>query len=187
MKSRSKIIVVISLVSLILWSGVPAFAQEEEGGVGGGAGKELAPAEEGKAGVKDTGGLKKIGEGGVLEMEEVIIEGRLERPVGLFLKRQEPDFKTVRFARDFWDDILQPIDKEEFEKAVKETKFDIVKNPLLWIATTTTVMSGAASGYQYYNGEKSNATHLAIVCGSAAAGMLVLILIDRVRAPEVLR
>ena len=177
----------ILLVSLLVWAIAPALAQEEEGTTEGGTGTDYVPTEEGKAGVEDTGGLKRIGEGGVLEMEEVIIEGRLERPVGLFLKRQDPDFATPRFARSFWDDILQPIDKEEFEKAVKETKFDFVKNPLLWVATSTAILSGAASGYQYYNGEKSSGTHLAIVCGSAAAATLVLIIIDKARTPEVLK
>jgi hypothetical protein len=176
------------LAALIVWAVTPALAQEEEGTAeGGGTGGEYVPTEEGKAGVEDTGGLKKIGEGGVLEMEEVIIEGRLERPVGLFLKRQDPDLKKVRVEKSFWDDILQPIDKEEFEKAVRETKFDFVKNPFLWASTSTTILAGAASGYQYYTGEKTNATHLAIVCGSAAATTLILIIIDKARAPEVLK
>jgi hypothetical protein len=181
MRKELKKPVSVLLMALIIWAVVPAFAQEETG-----TSDEYVPPE-GKAGVEDTGGLKSVGKGGVLEMEEIIIEGRLERPVGLFLKRQEPDFKTVRFARDFWDDILQPIDKEEFEKAVKETKFDFVKNPFLWVSTSATILAGAASGYQYYNGEKSSGTNLAIVCGSAAAATLVLIIIDKARTPEVLK
>jgi hypothetical protein len=182
MRKELKKPVSVLLTALIIWAVVPAFAQEEAE-----TGGEYVPTEEGRAAVEDTGGLKRVGEGGVLEMEEIIIEGRLERPVGLFLKRQEPDFKTVRFARDFWDDILQPIDKEEFEKAVKETKFDFVKNPLLWVSTSATVLAGAASGYQYYNGAKSSGTDFAIVCGSAAAATLVLIIIDKARTPEVLK
>ncbi|UCE26679.1 MAG: hypothetical protein JSW52_10070 [Candidatus Coatesbacteria bacterium] len=174
----------ILIVSSLVWIMAPALAQEGAG-EGGGA-REYVPTGEGMAAVEDTGGVAGY-EGDVLHMEEVIIEGRLERPVGLFLKRQDPDFATPRFARSFWDDILQPIDKEEFEKAVKETKFDFVKNPLLWVSTSTAILSGAASGYQYYNGEKSSGTHLAIVCGSAAAASLVLIIIDKARAPEVLR
>lgn len=183
MRKELKKPVSVLLLILIIWTVVPVFAQEETetGGEG------VPTPTEGKAGVEDTGGLKSVGEGGVLEMEEIIIEGRLERPVGLFLKRQEPDFKTVRFARNFWDDILQPIDKEEFEKAVKETKFDFVKNPFLWVSTSATILAGAASGYQYYNGEKSSGTNLAIVCGSAAAATLVLIIIDKARTPEVLK
>jgi hypothetical protein len=176
----------ILLVSSLVWAIAPALAQEEEGAGEGGTGTEYVPAGEGKAAVEDTGGVAGY-EGDVLHMEEVIIEGRLERPVGLFLKRQDPDFATPRFARSFWDDILQPIDKEEFEKAVKETKFDFVKNPFLWVSTSTAILSGAASGYQYYNGDKGNATHLAIVCGSAAAATLVLIIIDKARTPEVLK
>jgi|GEM_PF-888079 len=178
--------VCILLASLLVWAAAPALAQEEEGATEGGGATEYTPTGEGMAAVEDTGSIAKY-EGDVLEMEEVIIEGRLERPVGLFLKRQDPDFATPRFARNFWDDILQPIDKEEFEKAVKETKFDFVKNPLLWVSTSTAILSGAASGYQYYNGEKTSGTDLAIVCGSAAAATLVLIIIDKARTPEVLK
>jgi hypothetical protein len=131
------------------------------------------------AGVEDTGGMTGIGEGGELLMEEITIEGRLEKPVGLFLKRQEPVFSAVHFTRNFWDDILNPLDKEEFEKAVKESKFDIVKNPLLWIAVTSTILTGAACGYQYYNGESTSGLSLAIACGVSAASMGVLLLIDK--------
>jgi len=176
----------VLLVSSLVWAVAPAIAQEGEESPAAGTGTEYVPTGEGMAAVEDTGGVARY-EGNILEMEEVIIEGRLERPVGLFLKRQDPDFATPRFARSFWDDILQPIDKEEFEKAVKETKFDFVKNPFLWVSTSTTILSGAASGYQYYNGEKSSGTQLAIVCGSAAAATLILIIIDKARTPEVLK
>ncbi len=132
-------------------------------------------------GVEDTGGMTGIGEGGELLMEEITIEGRLERPVGLFLKRQEPVFSAVHFTRNFWDDILNPLDKEEFEKAVKESKFDMVKNPLLWIAVTSTILTGAAAGYQFYNKESTSWLSLAIACGVSAASMGVLLLIDKVK------
>ena len=130
-------------------------------------------------GAEDTGGMTGVGAGGELLMEEITIEGRLERPVGLFLKRQEPVFSAVHFTRNFWDDILNPLDKEEFEKAVKESKFDIVKNPLLWIAVTSTILTGAAAGYQYYNKENTSGMSMAIACGVSAAAMGVLILIDK--------
>jgi hypothetical protein len=151
--------------------GVPALAQEE--GAGGGS----------DAGVKEEAGVKaeKLATGEYL-FEETVIEGRLEKPVALFIKRQQPEFKSVRFSRDFWDDILRPIDKEEFERAIKETKFDYVKNPLLWMAVATAATSGAAAGYQAYNKESGQVKVYGIVAGAAATTSLVLILIDRGRA-----
>lgn len=139
-------------------------------------------ADEGGAGVKEESGVKatKLATG-EYEFEETIIEGRLEKPVALFIKRQQPEFKTVRFARDFWDDILRPIDKEEFEKANKETKFDYVKNPLLWLATATAVTSASAAGYQVYNKEWGQVKFFGVTAGVAAAGMGVLIIIDKNR------
>jgi hypothetical protein len=189
MRKSFKRPVSVFLVSSLVWMAAPVLAQEEEGTAESGTGTEYVPSEKGKAVVEDTEGVSiKKSESDVYEFDDpIIIEGRLERPVGLFLKRQDPDFATPRFARSFWDDILQPIDKEEFEKAIKETKFDFVKNPLLWISTSTAIISGAASGYQHYNGEKTSGTDLAIVCGSAAAATLVLIITDKARTPEVLK
>jgi len=132
-------------------------------------------------GAADTGGMTGIGEGGELLMEEITIEGRLERPVGLFLKRQEPVFSAVHFTRNFWDDILNPLDKEEFEKAVKESKFDIVKNPLLWLAVTSAILTGAAAGYQYYNKENTSGLSFGIACGVSSAAMGALFLIDKAK------
>lgn len=152
------------LAALLVFGATAVFAQEE---------KMVS------AGAEDTGGMTGVGEGGELLMEEITIEGRLERPVGLFLKRQEPVFSAVHFTRNFWDDILNPLDKEEFEKAVKESKFDIVKNPLLWIAVTSTILSGAACGYQLYNKENTSALSMGITCGVSAAAMGVLLIIDK--------
>lgn len=134
----------------------------------------------GGAGIKEEGGVKaKRLATGEYEFEETVIEGRLEKPVYLFIKRQQPEFKTVRFARDFWDDILRPIDKEEFEKAVKESKFDYVKNPLLWMAVATAASAGAAAGYQVYNKEWGQVQVYGIAAGSGAVSALVLWFIDR--------
>lgn len=156
----------LALAALIIFAATAVFAQED---------KMVA------VGAEDTGGMTGVGEGGELLMEEITIEGRLERPVGLFLKRQEPVFSAVHFTRNFWDDILNPLDKEEFEKAVKESKFDIVKNPLLWIAVTSTILTGAACGYQYYNGETTSGLSMGISCGVSAAAMGVLLLIDKAK------
>jgi hypothetical protein len=164
----TKGIAVIIILGLGL-CGLPALGQEEGG--------------EGAAGVKEEAGVRaeKLATGEYL-FEETVIEGRLEKPVALFIKRQQPEFKTVRFSRDFWDDILRPIDKEEFERAIKETKFDYVKNPLLWMAVATAATAGSAAGYQAYNEEWGQVKAYGIVAGAAATTSLVLILIDRGRA-----
>ncbi|UCH77535.1 MAG: hypothetical protein JSU81_07290 [Candidatus Coatesbacteria bacterium] len=161
----------VIIVAALAFASAPAAAQE--GGEAGG---------EGDAGIKEEAGVRaeKLATGEYM-FEETVIEGRLEKPVALFIKRQQPDFATVRFARDFWDDILRPIDKEEFERAIKETKFDYVKNPLLWMAVTTAATTGAAAGYQAYNEEWGQVKVYGITCGAAAASALVLILIDRGR------
>ncbi|NIT37003.1 MAG: hypothetical protein GTN49_10990 [candidate division Zixibacteria bacterium] len=149
----------------------PAFGQEGETTGGGGAE------------IKEEAGVEaKRTETGEYIFREVVIEGRLERPVALFIKRQQPEFKSVRFARDFWDDILRPIDKEEFEKAFKETRFDYVKNPLLWMAVATASTAGAVAGYQAYNEEWAQVKVYGISAGAAAATAVVLVLIDRGRA-----
>jgi hypothetical protein len=167
-KNLSKKGIAVIIVFGLGLCGMPALAQEEGGG---------------GAGVKEEAGVRaeKLATGEYL-FEETVIEGRLEKPVALFIKRQQPEFKTVRFSRDFWDDILRPIDKEEFERAIKETKFDYVKNPLLWMAVATAVTAGSATGYQAYNKESGQVKAYGIVAGAAATTSLVLILIDRGRA-----
>jgi hypothetical protein len=148
----------------------PALGQEEEG-------------------VKEEGGVEveRSATGDVIIYEvPLVVEGRLEKPVTLFLKRQQPDFKTVRFDRDFWDDILKPIDKEEFRESVAPKPFDYVKNPLLWMAVATAVSSGAAAGYQAYNDEWPQLRVYGATAGAATAAAVILVLIDRAwaRAPR---
>lgn len=162
----------VIIIAALAFSWAPALGQEE-GGEG---------AAGGDAEIKEEAGVEaeRTAEGEYV-FKEVVIEGRLERPVALFIKRQQPDFKTVRFARDFWDDILRPIDKEEFERAIHETKFDYVKNPLLWMAVATAVTAGGAAGYQAYNEEWTQVKVYGITAGAAATAAVVLILIDRSR------
>lgn len=166
----------VIIIAVIAFGWAPALGQEEggEGGTGGGA--EIKE----EAGVE----AERTAEGEYI-FKEVVIEGRLERPVALFIKRQQPDFKTVRFARDFWDDILRPIDKEEFERAMKETKFDYVKNPLLWMAVATATTAGGAAGYQAYNEEWAQVKVYGITAGAAATAAVILVLIDRGRTRAV--
>lgn len=141
-----------------------------------------APAlgQEGRADVKEEGGVEveKLPSGD-MKLPPVVIEGRLERPVTLFLKRQQPDFKTVRFDRDFWDDILRPIDKEEFKDSIAPKTFDYVKNPLLWMAVATAGTAAAAAGYQTYNGEWPQVRVYGITAGAATAAAAALVIIDR--------
>lgn len=158
----------VIIIAAIGLGWAPALAQEE----GGGGGAEIKE----EAGVE----AERTAEGEYV-FKEVVIEGRLEKPVALFIKRQQPEFKTVRFARDFWDDILRPIDKEEFEKAWRERAFDYVKNPLLWMAVATATTAGAAAGYQAYNEEWAQVKVYGISAGAAAATAVVLILVDRGR------
>lgn len=140
----------------------PAFAQE-------------------RADVKEEGGveIERLADGGIIFVHPVVIEGRLEKPVSLFLKRQEPDFKTVRFDRDFFDDILRPIDKEELDKYATPKAFDYVKNPLLWMAVATAGTSAAAAGYQAYNEEWPQLRVYGITAGAATAAAAALVIIDR--------
>ncbi len=163
----------VIIIAVLSFGWAPALGQEEGGGGG----------TEGGAEIKEEAGVEaeRTAEGEYV-FKEVVIEGRLEKPVALFIKRQQPDFKTVRFARDFWDDILRPIDKEEFERAIRETKFDYVKNPLLWMAVATAATAGSAAGYQAYNEEWAQVKVYGITAGAAATAAVVLILIDRSRA-----
>jgi hypothetical protein len=158
----------VIIIAAVAFGWAPALGQEEGGG--------------GRAEIKEEAGVEaeETPEGEYV-FKEVVIEGRLEKPVALFIKRQQPEFKTVRFARDFWDDILRPIDKEEFEKEIKEAKFDYVKNPLLWMAVATASTAGGAAGYQAYNDEWAQVRVYGITAGAAAATAAVLILIDRGR------
>jgi hypothetical protein len=134
-----------------------------------------------RADVKEEAGveIERLADGGIIFVRPVVIEGRLEKPVSLFLKRQEPDFKTVRFDRDFFDDILRPIDKEELKKYTAPKAFDYVKNPLLWMAVATAGTSAAAAGYQAYNEEWPQVRVYGITAGAATAAAAALVVIDR--------
>jgi len=135
---------------------------------------------EGRADVKEEGGVQveRLASGDVV-FPDVVIEGRLEKPVALFIKRRQPEFNTPRFERDFWDDILRPVDAEEFKKAITPRPFDYVKNPLLWMAVTTAATSGAAAAYQAYNEEWPQVKVYAATAGVAAAAAAALVIVDR--------
>jgi len=174
----------VILITTFLAASAPIWAAEEgtPPATTGGGTTAAGDTGGGSAGIKEEEGVKATKTAaGEYEFEETVIEGRLEKPVALFIRRQQPEFKSVRFARDFWDDILRPIDKEEFEKQYKESRFDYVKNPLLWLAVATAAAAGGAAGYQAYNKETGQVKVYGITAGSAAAAAAVLILIDRSR------
>lgn len=133
------------------------------------------------AGVKEEGGLKfkESGPGEIVVVTPLVVEGRLEKPVALFIKRHEPEFATVRFERDFWDDILRPVDPEAVKRETDSRPYDYVKNPLLWMAVTTAVVSGAATGYQAYNEEWGQVKTYGVTAGAAAAVAAALVVLDR--------
>jgi hypothetical protein len=173
----------VILLAAFLAANAPVWGADEGApATGGGTTPAGNAGGGGTAGVKEEEGVKATKTAaGEYEFEDTIIEGRLEKPVALFIKRQQPEFKSVRFARDFWDDILRPIDKEEFEKQYKESRFDYVKNPLLWLAVATAVSAGSAAGYQAYNKETGQVKVYGITAGTAAVAAGVLVLIDRSR------
>ncbi len=116
--------------------------------------------------------------GELIFLEGLVIEGRLDEPIGLIINRANPEFEMITFERSFMDDILRPIDKEEFEKRVKMKKYmGPVARPILWISSTTCITTGAASIYMFTQKEKGSATALAISAGISGAitGILLLI------------
>jgi len=115
-------------------------------------------------------------EGGVIEFEAMEIIGRIDRPVSLVLERTNPTFEKITFERSFMDDILRPIDKEEFEKKVKMTKFDAVAHPMRWITTTTSITTGAFSIYYYFQPEDEMVRVKALGITSAISAGVTLIL-----------
>jgi hypothetical protein len=116
-------------------------------------------------------------EGDVMEFEEMLIKGRIDRPILLTTARANPEFKKITFERSFMEDILRPIDKEEFEKRVRTTKFDAVRRPLVWISSTTAIVSGSVAGYMYYNEEKGSGLIFAVTAGISAGTALILWLV----------
>lgn len=168
----------VIIIAVLAFGWAPALAQEE--GAGGGQAEAKEGGGGGSAEIKEEAGVEaeRTAEGEYV-FKEVVIEGRLEKPVALFIKRQQPEFTSVRFARDFWDDILRPIDKEEFERAMRERTFDYVKNPILWMAVATASTAGAAAGYQAYNEEWAQVKVYGITAGAAATAAVILILVER--------
>jgi hypothetical protein len=118
--------------------------------------------------------------GELIFTEGLTIEGRLDEPIGLIVNRTNPEFEMITFDRSFMDDILRPIDKEEFEKKLKEKKYmGPVARPLLWISTTACITTSAAAIYMYTQKEKGSGKALAITAGISGAMTAIIYLIYR--------
>ena len=59
-------------------------------------------------------GKKKTG-GGVIELEEITIEGRIQKPNAFYiLERQGLGFEIMELNTSFVDQIVEPVKKEPF-------------------------------------------------------------------------
>ncbi len=117
-------------------------------------------------------------DGEYIELADISITGRAQAPTAVsFLLRTDPDFGTVMLRQTYASQILNPIDKEEFEEGLAVTQRTI-DNPLLWLATGAALLSGIAAGYMDSNGETENAGWLAGGSGVAISAAAVIILID---------
>ena len=86
---RMKMVVIMVMAFLCLSTAVSVFAQEESG--------------------------EKT-----LIMDRIRIRGRIERPEAVYIiDVTNPNFKPIRIERSFQNEILEPVDKDEFEDEIK--------------------------------------------------------------------
>lgn len=150
-----RITAILTIIILLFSLSSYTLAQEEEGGE-----EVVATMEEGK-----------------IVFQEMLIKGRIDRPILLTTARTNPKFEMITFERSFMDDILRPIDKEEFEKRVRTTKFDAVRRPFVWISSTTAIVSGSVAGYMYAKKEKGSGIAFLITAGISGGVALILWLV----------
>jgi hypothetical protein len=111
----------------------------------------------------------------VVELE---IFGRRMAPSQLsFILRTDPEFEKVMLRQTYASQILNPIDKEEFEKGIAVSQRSI-ENPLLWLLTGAGIASGITAGYMDANSETLNANWLAGSAGVALLAAAVIMLVD---------
>jgi len=111
----------------------------------------------------------------VVELE---IFGRRMAPSQLsFILRTDPEFERVMLRQTYASLILNPIDKEEFEKGIAVSQRSI-DNPLLWLVTGAGIASGVTAGYMDANAETLNANWLAGTAGVAFLAAALLMLLD---------
>lgn len=111
----------------------------------------------------------------VVELE---IFGRRMAPSQLsFILRTDPEFEKVMLRQTYASQILNPIDKEEFERGIAVSQRSI-DNPLLWLATGVGIASGVTASYMDANSETLNANWLVGTSGVALLAAAVIMLID---------
>jgi hypothetical protein len=53
-------------------------------------------------------------------MDRIRIRGKIERPEAVYIiDVTNPNFKPIRIERSFQEEILEPVDKDEFEDEIK--------------------------------------------------------------------
>lgn len=63
------------------------------------------------------------GEEKTLIMDRIRIRGQIERPEAVYIiDVTNPNFKPIRIERSFQNEILEPVDKDEFEDELKRKK-----------------------------------------------------------------
>jgi hypothetical protein len=56
-------------------------------------------------------------------MDRIRIRGKIERPEAVYIiDVTNPNFKPIRIERSFQDEILEPVDKDEFEDEIKHNE-----------------------------------------------------------------
>jgi len=94
-----------------------------------------------------------------------------------FILRTDPQFEKVMLRQTYASQILNPIDKEEFEEGIAVSQRSI-ENPFLWLATGAGIASGITAGYMDANSETLNANWLAGTAGVALLVAAVIMLVD---------
>jgi hypothetical protein len=53
-------------------------------------------------------------------MDRITLHGKIERPEAVYIiDITNPEFKPIRMERSYHDELLDPVDKDEFEQEVK--------------------------------------------------------------------
>jgi hypothetical protein len=143
-----KLNTLIFAVMMVLIGLVPLWAADEAPPAGGGE-----AATEGEGGDEEV--ITSVGSSGEIIFEGMVITGKKLSPEFYISAPINPTFPTVTFSRSFKDDILTPIDTSEFKEHVSRVRMARVKNPVLWVTTTTAITSGVLAGYMAARGEDS--------------------------------
>jgi hypothetical protein len=114
-----------------------------------------------------------------VEITDIDITARPPVPQAIsFLYRTEPEFEMVMLRQTYESQILNPIDKEEFEEGLGFSTGSI-QNPLIWLTTGAGIAAGLTAGYMDSNTERLNANWLAGTAGAALLTATIIMLIER--------